>query len=254
MAQFSYSEYEKQKAARDAAKSTASGKDFTKSSFLGAYLKEDGDTVVVRFPYHSMEDITFNSVHKVEDYPGRPFGAFVQCAGDGCSLCKSGNKKLTRFYAKAIAYVANEKGDVELIPCIWDRPAAFADIDIKNLITEYGDLTEQLFKIKRNGKGTDTRYTITVIVNKTVYNPEVYKKDLSLLETIDPARVLTKTIEQYEAAKNGTGPVESATVEAAPVTPVITPATPVTPVTTGVTPAPVTTPTPVTPGRSKYVF
>jgi len=106
-----------------------------------------------------------------------------------------------RFFVKAMVYTSDDAGKVTSLPGIWDRPAAFADIDIKNLIQEYGDLSDNLFKIKRSGTGlNDTRYSITIILNKTVYNPEIYKKDFTGLETIDPPKILTKSIEQYLAA------------------------------------------------------
>lgn len=201
MAQFSYETYSAQQAARKANSSGGNGNRTQSSTrFINEWLKNDGDSVVVRFPYHSMEDIKFETTHTVT-FPGERFGKRVRCEGDGCPLCKQGVKLDTRFFVKAIVYVTDAtNGSVTLVPAIWDRPAAFADIELKNLMQEYGDLTESLFKIKRNGAGLDTRYTISIITNKAVYNPEVYKADFSMLEPIDATRVLTKTIEQYMKA------------------------------------------------------
>ena len=202
MAQFDYETYSAQQAARRAHAAGTSGKPQTQTHFVNEYIKNDGDSVVVRFPYHSMDDIKFETTHTVT-FPGERFGKRVRCEGDNCPLCKQGVKVDTRFFVKAIVYVTDAtNGSVTLVPAIWDRPAAFADIDLKNLLTEYGDLTESLFKIKRNGSGLDTRYTISIITNKAVYNPEVYKADFSGLDSIDPTRILTKTVEQYMKALN----------------------------------------------------
>ena len=202
MAQFSYESYSQQQAAKRANASTGGPKNQTQTHFVNEWLKNDGDSVVVRFPYHSMNDIMFESTHTVT-FPGERFGKRVRCEGDNCPLCQQGVKVDTRFFVKAIVYVTDPtNGSVSLVPCIWDRPAAFADIDLKNLIAEYDDLTESLFKIKRNGSGLDTRYTISIITNKAVYNPEVYKADFTGLDAIDPARILTKTVEQYMKALN----------------------------------------------------
>ena len=202
MAQFSYETYSAQQAAKRASAGTGSSRPQSNTRFVNEWLKNDGDTVVVRFPYHSMDDIKFETTHTVT-FPGERFGKRVRCEGDNCPLCKQGVKVDTRFFVKAIVYVTDPtNGSVSLVPAIWDRPAAFADIDLKNLLTEYGDLTESLFKIKRNGSGLDTRYTISIITNKAVYNPEVYKADFTGLEGIDPTRILTKTVEQYMKALN----------------------------------------------------
>ena len=202
MAQFDYNTYSAQQAARRANSSNTGGRTQSQTHFVNEYLKNDGDSVVVRFPYHSMDDIKFETTHTVT-FPGERFGKRVRCEGADCPLCKQGVKVDVRFFVKAIVYVTDPtSGGVTLVPSIWDRPAAFADIDLKNLIMEYGDLTESLFKIKRNGSGLDTRYTISIITNKAVYNPEVYKADFTGLESIDPVRILTKSIEQYMKALN----------------------------------------------------
>lgn len=200
MAQFNYKEYEASKSTKQSQGGQGQG---VKTRFVGEFLKADGDSVVVRFPYRTMDDVEFESTHLVKGvFPGDLYGKRVRCGGEGnCPLCAQGVKTDIRFFAKVIAYNPTENG-VELVPCIWDRPAAFADIDIKNLMAEYGDLTENLFKIKRNGNGTATRYTINILMNKTVYNPDIYVKDFSSLASIDAARILTKTVEQYMEAVN----------------------------------------------------
>ncbi len=200
MAQFSYEAYSQQAAAKRS--TSAGGGRQNPTHFINEWLKNDGDSVVVRFPYHSMDDIQFETTHTVT-FPGDKYGKRVRCEGADCPLCKQGVKVDTRFFVKAIVYVTDPvNGTVSLVPAIWDRPAAFADIDLKNLIAEYDDLTQNLFKIKRNGSGLDTRYTISIIMNKTVYNPDVYKADFTGLSDIDPVKVMTRTVEQYMKALN----------------------------------------------------
>lgn len=200
MAKFSYENYAAQQQARNTNSASNGGNGVT-VHFMGEYLKEDGDVAVVRFPYRSMDDISFETTHSVT-FPGKMYPSRVRCSGDGCQFCKEGVKLDIRFFVKALVYVVGSDGNVASINAVWDRPSAFADIDIKNLIQEYGDLSQQLFKIKRNGKGTSTRYTISIIMNNTVYNPEIYKADFKELETVDATRILSKSAAQYNAAIN----------------------------------------------------
>ena len=207
MAQFNYESY---KASHPAGRSgTTNGKPLEKTHFITEWLKNDGDTVVVRFPYNSMDDIQFETTHTVT-FPGDKFGKRVRCETDNCPLCAQGIKVDTRFFVKAIVYVTDEKsGSVTLVPAIWDRPAAFADIELKGKMQEADEdfgtnLSNLLVRIRRNGTGLDTKYDLSLTLNnnRAVYNPEVYKADFSILEKLEPAKILTKSIEQYMKALN----------------------------------------------------
>lgn len=209
--------------------------------FLSGYLKEDGDVAVVRFPYHSMSDLVFETTHSVT-FPGKRYPSRVRCTGAGCPFCAQGVKVDTRIFVKALAYVVDEQsGEVKLVNTVWDRAAAFADIDIKNLMQEYGDISNYLFKIKRNGVGPATRYTISIVMNNTVYNPAVYKADFSELDKVDPVKILSKSLAQYNEAltPGSTQPaaasVSTYTTKSETVAPTVNPAQPAFP---GVTPAP----------------
>ena len=196
MAQFSYEAYVAQQEAR---KATNGGNGMgPQVHFMNEFLKNDGDVAVVRFPYHSMSDITFESTHSVT-FPGKKWPTRVRCEGPDCPLCKQGIKVDNRFFVKMLVYdVVNEASDsVQPLNVVWDRASAFADIDIKNLMQEYGDISQYLFKIKRNGQGTATRYTISIVMNTTVYNPEVYKADFTELNKVDAAKILSKSYKQY---------------------------------------------------------
>ena len=213
MAKYNYDEYA---ASKQAYGSTQTG-NRVKTHFMGEYLKNDGDSVIVRFPYRTMKDVTIESGHVVTGvFPNNFYGKFVTCTGDdSCPLCKaeddSVRKVVNRCYVKMIVYT-NEGGKVILNPTIWERKAFFADNDLKTLMTEYGDLTKTLFKITRTGSGTATRYQILPIMNKVVYPDEAYIANFTELDTIDPVKVLAKTPKQYLEALNPTTETEETKV------------------------------------------
>lgn len=166
--------------------------------FASEFLGTDGSSVVVRFPYHSMDDILFVPTHSVE-WPGRRFGARVKCDEEHpCPLCEEGMAADIRVFVKFIAYTIDANNAVVLNNVVWDRPAAFADIDMKSLFDEYGDISTLLFKIKRSGTGTGTRYNIQPIINKDVYPDALYVANFSELNQIDPIFILTKSQQQYQ--------------------------------------------------------
>lgn len=221
MAQFNYEQYAAQQAARKAASTSGDSKNTNSRPevrFFGEFMKNDGDVVVVRLPYKSMDDVMFETTHLV-DYPGRKFKARVSCGGNDCMFCQQGVKVDTRCLVKGLIYEADDSGKMNRYNGIWDRPSAFADIEIKGLIKEYGDLSQALFKIRRTGSGTGTRYTISIVLpNNSIYNDTTCPADFSELDKIDPAKILCKTIAQYEAALNPNAANQStATPEAAPV-------------------------------------
>lgn len=200
MAQFTYAQHMAEQANRPA---TGNGNNSPKMHFMGEFLKNDGDVVVVRFPYHSMNDVVYTTTHNMV-MPGAPYGRRIRCTGDStCPICAQGVKIDTRFFAKCLVYtVDTNTNEVVLNNTVWDRPSAFADIDLKGLFEEYNDISQQLFKIKRNGKGTQTRYTISIVVNQTVYNPAVYKADFTELDQLDALKILSKSITQYNELMN----------------------------------------------------
>lgn len=204
MAQFNYQAYEAKNASNP---NNGNNANRPKVHFMGEFLKNDGDFAIVRFPYSTMNDLLFESVHKVMGvFPNNVYGKFVSCSGDDtCPLCKhpdeATRKTIMKFYAKMVVYTVNN-GTVTLNPTVWERPSMFGDSDLKNLMTEYGDLTKHLFKITRNGSGTNTRYNILPVLNTTVYPENIYVKDFSCINDIDPVKILAKTIAQYNEALN----------------------------------------------------
>lgn len=196
MANFTRKEYE---SASVASRSTQN-RDRTPILFMGSLLNKDGASAVIRFPYHSMDDIIYTTTHTVMDYPGAHYGKKVQCLEDNCPLCEKGIKKDIRVFLKFLVYVQEGSTIVPKV-VLWDRPAAFVDIDLKEAFDNYGDLANRLFKIKRTGEKISTRYTLmTIDKDHAVYNNTTCPADFSELETVDAARVMTKTYEQYQEA------------------------------------------------------
>ena len=167
--------------AKQQARQAASGD--VKIHFMNEFLKEDGDTAIIRFPYKSMDDIIYTATHNVP-MPGAPYGRRIRCTETpDCELCAKGIKVDERVFVKFLTYTIDEtSGEVVLNCTVWDRPAAFADLDLKGLMEEYGDLTQCLFKIKRAGAGKNTRYSILPVVNPVVYNPAI--KDIDTRKRI----------------------------------------------------------------------
>ena len=120
-------------------------------------LKDDGDSAVVRLlhkgevgvdPQTGEPDYDFPvfEVHKL-DVDGSGRDRTVLCKGEGCELCKSGNKPSLRMFLQMVNLDEKDKDkQVQL----WERGLT----DIKQMIgltSEYGDLTKRNIKIVRSG-------------------------------------------------------------------------------------------------------
>lgn len=163
-------------------------------------LKQDGEEAIVRFMYNSPEEFNIFTVHPIQvDGKWRK----VDCLNtphesDKCPLCMAGNKAQKRFFIKLLHYVKDENGNVKAIPKIWERSTAYVS-QLKNLMDEYGPLSDNLFKIKRNGaKGSvDTTYVI-MYSSPAAYKPDVYIKDTKPFEnfTFNKGFILNKTADE----------------------------------------------------------
>ena len=152
-------------------------------------LKDDGDSAVVRL-LHKGEvgvdpqtgepdyDFPIYEVHKL-DVDGSGRDRTVLCKGEGCELCKSGNKPSLRMFLQMVNLDEKDKDkQVQL----WERGLT----DIKAMIGltgEYGDLTKRDIKIKRSGaKGS----------LKTTY--QYFPKDKSEREIPEPQNLVGSLI------------------------------------------------------------
>lgn len=120
-------------------------------------LKDDGDSAVVRL-LHKGEigtdketgepdyDFPIYEVHKL-DVDGSGHDRTVLCKGEGCELCRAGNKPSLRMFLQMVNLDEKDKDkQVQL----WERGLT----DIKQMIgltSEYGDLTKRNIKIVRSG-------------------------------------------------------------------------------------------------------
>ena len=143
-------------------------------------LKDDGDTATVRLLHKGQVgteengepkyDFPIYEVHKL-DVDGSGRDRTVLCKGEGCELCKSGNKPALRMFLQMIN---KDEKDKDKQVQLWERGL----VDIKNMLRlagEYGDLTKRAIKIKRSGaKGS----------MKTTY--QFFPKDPSDMEIPEP--------------------------------------------------------------------
>lgn len=144
-------------------------------------LKDDGDTATVRMLHRGevgveegtqepKYDFPIYEVHKL-DVDGSGRDRTVLCKGEGCELCKAGNKPSLRMF---LQMVNKDEKDPEKKVQLWERGLN----DIKNMIGlagEYGDLTKRDIKIKRSGaKGS----------MKTTY--QFFPKDPSDMDIPEP--------------------------------------------------------------------
>jgi hypothetical protein len=193
MANFSYAQY--QEAVARAQQNSGTG---TKVGFFK--LKDDGDEALVRLNISSVEDLDFASVHTIST-DGKwikvsclnPLGSY----GESCPLCSSataGNKAISKagkkVYVQMLAAYKNKStGQFENpTPVIWERPAAFSK-DIAQLIKDYGNLKETIFKVTRNGAAGDMKTTYSIGFIPLYNRPELVPADgLSAFEGFNIAR------------------------------------------------------------------
>ena len=148
-------------------------------------LKNDGDEAVVRIMHDNTASFDLVTTHPIQI--GNKYRR-VNCIRDprepmdNCPLCKSGAKVQQRFYIHLIQYVKDEQGNIIPQAKIWERSASYA-VTIKNLIDEYGPLSDCIFKIRRNGEAGSMNTTYSILYgNPQVYRPEFYPKDDSAFE------------------------------------------------------------------------
>ena len=140
-------------------------------------LVNDGDEAIVRFLHDSTATFNIMTVHTVQvGGKWRKVNCIrePQDPTDVCPLCASGNNISNRFFIHMLVYKRDEKGQLVAKPAVWERSFSYAT-KLKSLLDEYGPLSGELFKIKRNGaKGSmDTTYDILYCSPK-VYDGSQY--------------------------------------------------------------------------------
>ena len=160
---------------------------FTKTGWF--QLKDDGDTATVRLLHKGRTgveegtgeptyDFPIYEVHKL-DVDGSGRDRTCLCKGEGCELCKSGNKPSLRMFLQMLD---TDEKDKDKQVKLWERGLT----DIKQMLgltEEYGDLTKRDIKIKRSGaKGS----------LKTTY--QFFPKDTSEREVPEPQNLVGSLI------------------------------------------------------------
>ncbi len=150
-------------------------------------LKNDGDEAIVRILHDSTASFNIFSVHDRITVGGK--FRKVNCVRgasdpiDTCPLCASGNNIVNRIFINMVQYFQGENGAIVGKPVVWERSLAYAT-KLKNLIDEYGPLSDCIFKIKRNGAAgsMDTTYDI-FYCNPKVYRDDLYPRDTSAFDS-----------------------------------------------------------------------
>lgn len=128
------------------------------------FLKDDKDEALVRIMHDTPESFDIVACH-----PMKINGKFrkVNCLRapkdpvENCPFCDAGIQLQYRFYIHLVEYTKDEKGQIIATPKVWERATNYVDT-FNNLINNYGPLSNQLFKIVRNGKAgsMETTYDI----------------------------------------------------------------------------------------------
>ena len=136
-------------------------------------LKNDGDEAIVRIMHDSTDTFDIVTTHPIQ--VGNKYKR-VNCIRnpkesiDRCPLCSSGAKIQQKIYIHLIQYVNDENGNCVAQGKVWERAANFA-VTLKNLIDEYGPLSNSIFKIRRNGEAGNMKTTYSILYcNPNVYN------------------------------------------------------------------------------------
>lgn len=175
-------------------------------------LKDDGDTATVRLLHHGevgteengepKYDFPIYEVHKL-DVDGSGRDRTVLCKGEGCELCRSGNKPSLRMF---LQMVNKDEKDKDKQIQLWERGL----VDIKNMLGlagEYGDLTKRDIKIKRSGaKGSlKTTYQFFPKDPSDMELPEPQDLIGSLILDLDKEDQIRAIEGRYQTKKNSEG-------------------------------------------------
>lgn len=140
-------------------------------------LKNDGDEAIVRIMHDSVADFDILTCHSAK--VGDKFRK-INCirnpldSVDNCPLCAKGEKIQQRFFVHMIQYEKDAQGQIISKPVVWERSAGEYGTKLKNMIAEYGPLSDCIFKVKRNGRAGDMGTTYELMFG----NPSIYRADL----------------------------------------------------------------------------
>ncbi len=115
----------------------------------------------------------------------------VICPGAGCPICKAGKAPQTRYQIQVI-----DRADGK-IKVLEQGPTVFNQIKSYAMYPDYGDPTKYDIKIKKEGSGRDTKYSLLPSPNKNDITADEQKliAECKSLEEINKI----KTIEEINA-------------------------------------------------------
>lgn len=160
-------------------------------------LANDGDEALVRINLSSVNDLQFASVHTLSAAAN---WMRVSClhnvneTENNCPFCKeaaNGNTSIgvakKRVYVQMlVSYKDKTTGSwAAPVPVIWDKPAGFSK-ELQAKLASYGNLTDHLFRIVRNGAAgsMQTTYTLDYAI-PTIFKPELIPADFSAFNNFD---------------------------------------------------------------------
>lgn len=215
MAYLSHDEYLKMQKERAERSSNQSQPRSQRVSYFS--LKDDGDEAIVRFAYSDPSQLEVFTTHNVTIDNRfrrvnclRSFGEPVA----KCPLCESGQNPQQRTYIKLIEYSRAEDGSIVATPKIWERPASYLQI-LGNLFTEYGNISECVFKIRRSGERGSLQTTYSILFgNPSIYNSDLYPRDFSAFDnySVVGGPLMDKTFEEMKELVQDSGEVEHTTI------------------------------------------
>lgn len=159
---------------------SASTETKNKGSGIGFFsLKNNKDSAIVRFMHDDTDSFDIVAGHRMTVNDKLRLINCVRSAHepiDNCPLCRAGKNLEYRLYIHLIEYVRNEEGKMIPIPRVWERSASYVNT-LTNLMKEYGPLSDNIFKITRNGeKGSKSTTYDIMYGNPKVYTPELYPR------------------------------------------------------------------------------
>ena len=175
-------------------------------------LKDDGDSAVVKILLADESDILkfTEPVHMVEI---NGFNNKVLCTGVDCECCKAGLKRTLKIM---MPLFNNETQQIEL----WERGINQIK-DLQTMLAEYGDLSQETFKIVRSGKAKskDTKYSMVYVkkgieTDKTNADaPKITGRNFKLILDLTPEQQIEAMTTGKVTWKKANNETEFASVE-----------------------------------------
>lgn len=154
------------------------------------YLKDVGDSAIIRFAIEKPDDLKVYHVHSIWEDNGYKD---IECLRtynddpfDKCPLCanKAGTGKVSyRIYIPLLVYEQNnETGTWEVVSKVWPQSLKFKD-ELKAYYLMYEDLRDQVFMVV---KIEGNKYKL-MPPNWKMYSPEAFEnKDFSVFNGFSP--------------------------------------------------------------------